>query len=269
MRKKLNKMHKIKWVIYLKNIFRNIGILALACFSFLVTDETIMVVKESDELMVEIKEKADNYFVPGVDGKIDDKYIKLGYDGLEIDVFKSYDQMKKIGYFNESMLVYKNIKHNNSLKNNIDKIVKANSKNEVALLFKNPNDIVRIINILKNNDLDANFLISKDYYLNNFEVIEEAIKLGNNIVIFDESKFFKKELKNHDYFCYSTLDKKCPKKILIEETYNIKDYNMLKEKIEKGSILLLSETNYLDIYIKYILGKGIDIVSLIKFTSER
>ena len=44
-------------------MFRNIGILALACFSFLVTDETIMVVKENDKLMLEIREKSAEYYI--------------------------------------------------------------------------------------------------------------------------------------------------------------------------------------------------------------
>ena len=253
--------------MFMKNIFRNIGILALACFSFLVTDETITVVKESDKLMIEIKDKASSYFVPGVDGKITDKYIKLGYDGLEIDILKSYEQMKKIGYFNETMLVYKNIKHNNSLSENKDKIVNANYKNEVALLIKNPDNIDKISNVFKSHNLNVNFLISKDYYLNNFESIIETLENGNNIVILDEYNFFKKEL-DYDFFCHSTQEK-CSGKILIEETNDIKNYKMLKEKLNKGSILLLDETNYLDIYIKYILSKGIDIVSLNEFISEK
>ena len=248
----------------MKNVFRNIGILALACFSFLVTDETITVVKESDKLMIEIKEKASSYFVNGVDGKINDKYIKLGFNGLEIDVLNSYDAMKKIGYFNETMLVYKNIDHKYPLSKNL--IVNGNSKNEVSLIFKNPDNIDQILSVFKNSNLNASFLISKEYYLNNFESIEDAIKYGNNIIILDEYNFFKKELK-HDYFCYSTLYKKC-NKTYIEETINIKNYKMLKEKINKGNIILLDETNYLDIYIKYILSKGINIVNLDTFINE-
>ena len=252
----------------MKNIFRNIGILALACFSFLVTDETISVVKESDKLMVEIKDKANNYFVAGIDGKIDDKYIRLGYDGLEIDPLKSYENMKKIGYFNETMLIYKNINHKNTLRDNKDKIVNSNYKNEISLLIYNPDNIDQMLTILKNNNLHANFLISKEYYLNNFESIEIALENENNIVIYDEYNFFKKELKNYNFFCYSTLYKKCSSKITIEDSINIKNYKMLKDKLSKGNIVFLDETNYLDIYIKYILSRGINIVNLTQFTSE-
>ncbi len=249
----------------MKTIFRNIGILALACFSFLVTDETITVVKESDNLMVEIKEKAKDYYVEGVNGTINDKYIKLGYDGLEIDTLKSYDQMKKIGYFNENMLVYKHTKPTISIANNKNKIINANSKNEVALIFKNPNGIDKIIKILKKNNLNASFLITKEYYLNNFESIEDAISLNNNIIIIDEEVFFRKEL-NNDYFCYSSLDK-CSKYI-IEESLKVNNFFELKQELKKGNIILISNCNYLDIYLKYILSKGINVVNLKTFISE-
>ena len=250
----------------MKTIFRNIGILALACFSFLVTDETIMVVKESDKLMIEIKEKMAEYYVQEIDGKIDDKYIKIGSNGLEIDALKSYEKMKKIGYFNENMLVYKKIKPLNSIVDNKDKIINANSKNEVVLLFDEPNDIDKIINILKNNDLKGSFLISRNYYLNNFESLEIALQNKNNIVIKDEINFFKKELKNN-YYCYSKSINKC-NTYIIEETSYIEKYKDLKKELNRGTILIIKDSSYLDIYIKYILSKGINIVSLDKFISE-
>ena len=251
----------------MKNIFRNVGILALACFSFLVTDETITVVKESDKLMIEIKEKASLYYVEGVDGKIDDNYIRLGYDGLEIDMLKSYDQMKKIGYFNENMIIYKHIKPTNSLKDNKSKIIKGNFKNEISLVFKNPDNIDKIIKILSNNSITGSFLISKEYYLNNFEAIEVALNNSNDIIILDEYNFFKKEL-NKNYFCYSNLYEKCSGKYIVEESFKIKNYKELKDKLNRGSIVLIEETNYLDIYIKYILSRGFKVVNMNNFISE-
>ena len=250
----------------MKNIFRNIGILALACFSFLITDETITVVKESDKLMVEIKEKANLYFVQGVDGKIDGKYLKTGYAGLEIDTLKSYDQMKKIGYFNENMLVYKNTEFKNSLKDNKDKIINGNFKNEISLVLFNPDNIDKIIHVLKYNKVNVSFLITKEYYLNNFEAIELALKNENDIIISDEYNFFRKELKNN-FYCHSNLFEKC-NQYIIEETTQINDYKDLKSKLKKGNIILVKDTNYLDIYIKYILSKGFKIVNIENFINE-
>ena len=249
----------------MKTLFRNIGILALACFSFLLTDETITVVKESDKLMIEIKEKMAEYYIQEVDGKITDKYIKLGYNGLEIDPLKSYEKMKKIGYFNENMLVYKNIKPLNPLSENKDKIINSNSKNEVALLFEEPGNIDKIISVLKSNNVSGNFLISKEYYLNNFESLEES---KSDIVIKNELSFFKKELKNNKYYCYSKTISNCKDSYLIEETSFVNNYRDLKKVLTKGTIIIVSDTSYLDIYIKYILSKGINIVSINDFINE-
>ena len=94
----------------MKKILKDIGILGLACFSFLITDNTIEVVKEKDSLMINLRSVAEDYKIAEIDGMIDDKYIKLGLNGLEVDIDKSYQKLKKIGYFNENMLVYKNIR---------------------------------------------------------------------------------------------------------------------------------------------------------------
>lgn len=249
----------------MKMVFRNLGILALACFSFLLTDETIAVVKDNDKLMIEIKEKMNDYYINGVDGKITDNYIKLGYSGMEIDALKSYDQMKKIGYFNENMLIFNYIKPKNSIKDNQNKIINGNFKNEVALVFKNPDNIDKIGKILKNNGYNASFIIDKEFYLNNFESIEE-LKENNDIIISDEYKFFKKEL--NDFYCYSKKEEKCPGIYMVEETIDINNYHDLKNKLNKGSIILLNDANYLDVYIKYILSRGIKIVNMREFTLE-
>ena len=101
----------------MKGILRNIGVLGLACFSFLITDETIQVVKEKDELMIEIKNVAPNYHIEAIDAKISDKYIKIGLNGLTLDIDATYNKMKRIGYFNENMLVYKNVLPNVTIDN--------------------------------------------------------------------------------------------------------------------------------------------------------
>ena len=61
----------------MKKILKDIGILGLACFSFLITDNTIEVVKEKDSLMINLRSVAEDYKIAEIDGMIDDKYIKL------------------------------------------------------------------------------------------------------------------------------------------------------------------------------------------------
>ena len=113
--------------------------------------------------------------------------------------------------------------------------------------------------------MNGAFLITKEYYLNNFESIEDAIKYNNDIVIKDEPNFFKKELDN--YYCYAKNIRKC-NTYLIEESNYTQNYSDLKEFLNSGKILLVKETTYLDIYIKYIISKGVNIVSIKDFISE-
>lgn len=253
----------------MKKFLKDIGILGLACFSFLITDNTIEVVKEKDSLMINLRNVAEDYKIAEIDGMVDDKYIKLGLNGLEVDIDKSYQKLKKIGYFNENLLVYKNIEPQISLKKNRNKIIKANSKNEVSLIFKNPTDIDKIIKILDQNDIKATFFIDNTFYNNNLESIELLLSKENNIGFLNDYKILKNKLKEINYYCYSNIVENCNKdnQYSIEATKIVKSFSDLKDNI-KGNILEIKDQTYLDIYIKYILSRGYKIVSLEKFISE-
>lgn len=252
----------------MKGILRNIGVLGLACFSFLITDETIQVVKEKDELMIEIKNVAPNYHIEAIDAKISDKYIKIGLNGLTLNIDATYNKMKRIGYFNENMLVYKNVLPNVTIDNYKTKIINGNSKNEVSLIFVKPTKIDKIIDTLKYNNIEATFFINDDFYKNNFESIELAITYKNDIGIIDDYNNLKKILDN--YICYSDLIDSCAKdsKYTIEATFEINNLKELKEYLKPGSIILINNSDYLDVYIKYILSKGYQITKITDFINE-
>ncbi len=253
----------------MNKIFRNIGLLALACFSFLITDETIKVVKETDKLMIEIKNIASNYYVEEVNAKVKDKYIIVGHNGLEIDVDSSYQNMKKIGYFNENMLIYKNIKPEISIADYKDKIINGNSKNEVSLIFKNPNDLDGIISILKSNNIGASFFIDLDYYKNNYESVELITHYNHDLGFLNNYKELRREFNGMNYYCYSSINN-CVKdsKYTVEATTKINNLKELKKNLKKGTIIEINGDDYLDIYIKYILSKGYKIVKISDFINE-
>lgn len=253
----------------MKGILRNIGVLGLACASFLLTDETIQVVKEKDDLMIEIKEMASNYHIGSIDAKISDKYIKIGLNGLALDIDETYKKMKRIGYFNENMIVYQNVKPNVTVTNYKDHIINGNSKNEVSLIFVNPKNIDKIIDILRHNNLKATFIIDDQFYKNNVESIELLLNYKSDLGFIDDYKKLKKELPTN-YVCYSNLLNECYKdnKYTIEATYEINDLKDLKTYLKPGSIILINETNYLDVYIKYILSRGYKIENISNFINE-
>ena len=73
----------------------------------------VAVLKQGDSLYNEIARNAHQYNIPAIDAKIDPIWKALpGYNGQMVDVDASYIKMKKTGQFNESMLIFKQVKPN-------------------------------------------------------------------------------------------------------------------------------------------------------------
>jgi hypothetical protein len=88
-----------------------------------------------DPLMVKLNDIKKDYEVLPVNAIIDNDTIVPGKKGLEVDIDKSYEEMKLGGIFREESLIYKDILPSSSISNNKDKyIVKGNSNNEVSLI---------------------------------------------------------------------------------------------------------------------------------------
>ncbi|MFS0786982.1 polysaccharide deacetylase family protein [Shouchella sp. 1P09AA] len=72
---------------------------------------SMMVETVEDPLYETIVEHANKVNIPAIDAKIDRVWKAMpGYNGLEVDVEKSYDKMKESGTFNQSMLIFKDTK---------------------------------------------------------------------------------------------------------------------------------------------------------------
>ena len=89
----------------MKNIVKSIGLITLICFSFFYTEKVIDVVSEQDDIMIKIKEVKDNYKIDSVDATISENTIVPGINGREVDIEKSYQNMKQIGIFNENYFI--------------------------------------------------------------------------------------------------------------------------------------------------------------------
>ncbi|MFB4211171.1 polysaccharide deacetylase family protein [Shouchella sp. JSM 1781072] len=72
---------------------------------------SMMVEAVEDPLYESIVDHANKVNIPAIDAKIDRVWKAMpGYNGLEVDVEKSYDKMKESGTFNQSMLIFKDTK---------------------------------------------------------------------------------------------------------------------------------------------------------------
>lgn len=281
-------------MIILKKAFQIIGLFTIICFSFFITEQTVTVVKEQDPIMIELESIKNKYYQAPVNAIIKGNTIIPGISGKEIDIDKSYSNIKKVGYFDIKLLKYKKVKPSLSLVHNQDKyIIQGNPiRNQVSLLFiLDTNDKVEQLNtIIK--DTKVNYFITADYLNNNLKTIK---KLSTNKEIYnygysgnytESLLLFANNLINHNannksIYCLTKEENENTLKTCnIVTNYVIKPniitqkspYNEIKNNLTSGSIILLDVNSQslkeLPSIINFINSKGYKIVTLSTLLSE-
>ena len=270
-------------------MFQIIGLISLICFSFFITEKTSIVVSDLDDIMIEIKANYKKYKTDSKDAIIENNTIIPGIRAKEVNIKKSYKNMKTNGYYSDKLFIYDYKNPKVSLSDNIDKyIVKGNTnKRMVSLIFKVSNDanIDDILNIINNYNIRATFFIDSNWFTNNNQLIQELIKKGHNIgILMDDysssdyewlDMVIKKINKQKNSFCYSIEDNESNLKSCIEKNnYTIRPIEIsdktplvdIKEKLEAGSILSLNINSQvrkeLSTIIIYIKSKGYNLDNL-------
>jgi len=280
----------------MKKFFESLGLITLVCFSFFYTEKTTSVVKELDDIMIKIKEVAPNYTKKVEEAIITEDTIVPGISGKEVDINTSYQNMRKIGTFNEKYLEYNYVEPKELLKNNLNKyIVGGNSnKKQVSLLFlvEERSKIDDILKILNNNEVKANFFVDGNWFENNNDtvigLIEDKHIVGNlsynrdytNSSFIWMDTIIKKIGKQKNSYCYKTDNKKdlencaLQKDYTISPTIEIDNYPLinLKNNLKGGNIISFKINNILikelDLIIKHIKAKDLKIVTLETLLSE-
>ena len=169
----------------MKRFFTFLGILTLACSTFIYTEKTMSVLKENDEIMIEIKRNSKNYEYDALDAYITDTTIIPGINGQNIDLNKSYRKMKKYGTYNKNLMEFDYIKPNKLLKDNLDKyVVSGNSKkNMISLVFVvlDGNNIDNIIDVLDSKNVKATFFVDGNFLEKNNDTINLISEKGHEI----------------------------------------------------------------------------------------
>lgn len=93
----------------MKKFLETVGLFSLICLSFFYTEKVGTAVKEVDSLMIFIKEKSEEKKVDAIPAKIEENTIIPGMYGLKVDIEESYKKMKRVGSYEESLLVYKKV----------------------------------------------------------------------------------------------------------------------------------------------------------------
>lgn len=273
----------------MKKTFQMIGLISLTCFSFFVTEKTATVVSDMDEIMIEIKEKKDEYKSDAIDAIIAEDTIIPGVCAKEVNINKSYKNMKSNGYFSDKLFVYDYTKPEVSLSDNMDKyIIKGNpSKRMASLIFvvEQDEDITDILTIINNYNIKASFFVNYNWFTNNNELVSEMINNGHIVSPlmedYSNSNFewmnmvIRKVNKQNNVFCYNINNNEenlneCKlknnytiKPVVISENTPLVD---IKQKLESGALLSLKVNSQvkkeLSTIIIYIKSKGYSLVNL-------
>lgn len=246
-------------------------------FSFFVTYKTAYLIKQADVIMQQIKKEANNYTIKEIDGIINDDTIIPGINGLKVNINKSYNNMKRVGFFSDKQFVYDAIKNNNLLINNIDKYIisGSNYKKAVSLLLYVDNNTK--IDIVKNIDYPLNIIINQDYLLNHEDTIKDLVNKNYNILIYNidakNINNYVTKINQQNNYCFNSFKDNTFKKICMENNFfSVLDENIIKtsyllnikKNLGNGKIFTLkgSYETELKSILNYIDSKGYSILNL-------
>ena len=273
----------------IKKVAQIIAVCFLMCFSFYYTEKSVNLVKNTDPIMKEIKQKAEEYKVEVINASIKEDEATSGYNGLEVDYEKSYQAMKRYGKYNKDSIVLKEIMPTISIKENYDKyVVKGNYlKDTVGLVFvlDEIRDLNQVLKILENKNATATFITSNKYLEDHpkliYELAKEDYEVQLKVTNEDDLILARNTLKNiinysGDY-CY--LEKKEEKTLSICKkakmhtilpTITVSKFKDLKDNLESGAIIKINnnEVKELATIINYIKQRGYGFESLFYLLSE-
>ena len=255
-------------------IIKRIILVILILLSFYFTNKTAILVRSKDPIMQGILEYASNNSYPSYDAVIDNNYITPGLIGKRINEVKSLINMKSIGVFNKTFLVYDDVIPNISIDNNKNLIInKGNSKkNSISFIIESIDS--NIINYLISNNIDASILIDGES-INKYSYFEQINNDFNNYNKVD-SLLNKKNINTNICIINRNNRKFCEgkKKYLVEPTYVLNEANiiLIKNKITSGDIILVKDNVSIDnisLLISYLNSKNINIIKLSSLISEK
>lgn len=255
----------------MNNYFKYLGISLILVFSFYYTDRINDLLITNTSLFDEINTNKDKYSIKSINASIEDNYIIPGINGRDVNVFKSYDNMKEIDIFNKEYLLYTETKPTISIKDNKDKIInKGNSlKNSVSIILENNSNLI-------DYSISLNINFSRLVDINTYSSFNSYEQINNDL---DNYKVLERKMKkNHNNICVlnnSNILKLCKKynKYLIDPTININKSNIgvSIKNINSGYIIYINNNisiNEYKLILNQIYYKGLKIVNLTTLISE-
>lgn len=277
----------------MKKFFQFIGLCALFIFSFYYTEKTVSVVKEFDDIMIEIKDVASKVKIKSEDAIIQDDTIIPGRNGQEIDINKSYQKMRKYGRYDEKLLLMEEFKPKVSIEKNYQKYVVGGNeeKRQVSFIFlvRETDRVERIKKIAEDYQVKFNFfiesewlernnqtlltLVNEDHTIGNLEVIDKNYAWVDTVIrrIAKQKKgYCYTEEKNESLLAICSANKNYT--ILPSIVVKENPYKTIKEQVEPGSLISMNidqtTLNELPSIVKYLQSKDYKITALETHLSE-
>lgn len=251
--------------------------ISLFIFSLYYTDKCVNFLKRKDPLMQEIIRKSKNYNTYPTNAIITNNTIIPGSSGLTINLNKSYEKMKKLGNFNEALLVYEEVSPSLSYKDYYNKIIVSNNHdNKISLVF-NIKDLTiyqEISNILSKFNIKGNYYFQNSFFTNNVNEISQINDtiLVNNLI----------NLSNYqniiDYCLVHEISNQIPcqknRKYTLLSGINIDNYHLTYTKNNYINSNILTYTfnkkniKDLELVINYLINNNINIVPINELIKE-
>jgi len=275
-------------------LIKLLGLICLICFTFFYTEKIITVSINQDEIMIQLKENQSQYQIEPTNAIINNNTIIPGKTGKNINLESSYKEMKKIGYYEQSLIKYDTIYPEISIYNNYNKyIINGNPyQKNISLIYiiNNNNTIDDILNILKQKKTTINFFIDSSFLNNNISIIDkikqhEIYNYGNNGTYTKDNLIITNNIinnksNNNSIFCLFIKEESNSQNNNDSQNNcgNIKmlsiipsitgNYTNIKNNLQNGSIILINNTQELSSIIDYIKQKGYIISPLSTTISE-
>lgn len=281
----------------LKKFSSYLGVFVLVCFSFYYTDRAVDLIKKNDPIRQSIESVAKQYELDPISAMIDGNEIMPGLNGKKVNIDKSYQQMKRLNEFHESMLVFDEVIPETNLQGQYDKfIIKGNqARTEVALLFTaaNMTNLENVYKILLEKNAVATFFLDGTLIENNMDFVNDLVMDGNQIENLGYDGSYTKERFQWTNNMIESITKVDPKYCYVDyhnyEVLNFcskqKMYTVLptaiavnypfataKASLANGSVIAFSLTDRtvkeLPAILSFIEQKGYTTVSLSQALSE-
>lgn len=275
----------------MKKFLQATGLIALLVVTFFSTEQTILVVKDMDDIMIELKQKSKAYEMKPKDAVIKDDTIVPGVAGKTVDINKSYVKMKQYGQFDPKLLIYKPLYPKETLNHHYKKfIIGGNSeKRMVSLLFlvNEEDDIDQVRRILQEKQVAATFFIDGNWLEQHVELLEALIAEGHTIgnlsyhKNYQDSSFvwidtiIKRIGKQPQSYCYAGKKEQAVidvchlyQDMTITPTIILKEQPLtaLKKQLKAGSLISLPISDQVEqelpSMIQYIESRGYQLANL-------